>query len=217
MKKFVLSLGLLMGATCAANAQEARFGIKAGGSLTNFGGKDAADGKSKFGGHGGVFANFGINDMFSIQPEVLFSMKGAKSEDKFTGGGSSVTINSTQSLSYIDVPVLVKASTGDNAGLFFEAGPQVGFLLSANSESKGTNLPAGAVLQSAGNNKSRFNSVDFGYAVGLGYQAEGGPLIGLRYNGGIVNILNNGSTVNQDKTIRNDAFQLYVGFAFGGN
>ncbi|WP_161787220.1 hypothetical protein [Hymenobacter sp. IS2118] len=49
--------------------------------------------------------------------------------------------------------------------------------------------------------------------AGLGYQLESGPMIGLRYNGGISNI--NEGDANPNK-IRNSVFQLYAGFLFGG-
>nr|GFD13455.1 hypothetical protein [Tanacetum cinerariifolium] len=107
------SLGILAGITFASQAQSIKYGVKAGASLTNFSGKDSDGYKNKFGFNGGVAANFGLNDMFSIQPEVLYSMKGAKAN------GTDVRLN----LNYIDVPVLAKISTGET-GLFFELGPQ---------------------------------------------------------------------------------------------
>ena len=163
-------------------------------------GKDATDAKYKAGFNGGVLANFGINDMISIQPEVLYSMKGAK----YDGIGNDTKTN----LGYIDVPVLVKVATGAT-GLFFEAGPQVGFLLSSKAESGGVSVDF----------KDYTKSVDFGYAAGLGFQAESGPMVGLRYNGGFTKVGKDGSlgglTVAAAET-RNSAFQLYVGFLFGG-
>jgi len=207
MKKVMLSLGLLMAVAGAANAQ-ATFGVKAGGSLTTVNQKGDDDSKYKFGAHGGVFANFGISDMFSIQPELLFSMKGSKSEETTTIGGTTYTSKGTQSLNYIDIPVMVKVSTGgDNNGLFFEAGPQLGILLSAKNEVEVT----GAASTNT-DIKDLLNTVDFGYGVGLGYQVESGPLVGLRYNGGITDIVKD----NTGNAARNDAFQLYVGYRFGG-
>jgi hypothetical protein len=190
MKKAFLALALTLGVAGAAQAQSARFGVKAGASLTNVTGDAAADTKNKFGFNGGVMANFGLNDMFSIQPEVLYSMKGAKQD----GGDGRVNLN------YIDVPVLAKISTG-STGLFFELGPQIGFLASAKLKQNSVSVDA----------KDAFKSVDFGYAAGLGFQAESGPMVGLRYNGGFTNIGD-----DSDAKLKNSAFQLYVGFLFGG-
>lgn len=199
MKKVLLSLGLVAGLSYAAQAQGIKYGVKAGASLTNVVGDDAgSDNSYKFGFNGGVLVNFGINDMFSIQPEVLYSMKGAK-----VSGGDDARVN----LNYIDVPVMVRVATG-STGLFFEAGPQVGFLASANAKSGGSSLDV----------KDTFKSVDFGYAAGLGFQTESGAMVGLRYNGAFTNIpkeINFGGQSIQAK-VRNSAFQLYVGYMFGG-
>ncbi|MBJ6143872.1 porin family protein [Hymenobacter sp. BT559] len=196
MQKVLLSLGLLVGISFASQAQSIKYGIKAGASLTNLSGEDSDGFKNKFGFNGGVVANFGLNDMFSIQPEVLYSMKGAKE------GGTGARLN----LNYIDVPVLAKISTGET-GLFFELGPQVGFLASAKAKDDNFSI----------NYKEAFKSVDFGYAAGLGFQAASGPMIGLRYNGGFTNVgKSDNSNGVQARNIKNSAFQLYVGFMFGG-
>lgn len=183
----------------AAQAQGIKFGAKAGASLTSITGKDVDGNAYKFGFHGGLMANFAFNDMVSIQPEVLYSMKGTKDKSN-----SDNRINT----SYIDVPVMVKVATGAT-GLFFEAGPQVGFLASANYKLGGLSADV----------KDAFNKVDFGYAAGLGFQAASGPLIGLRYNGGFTNVgknySSNGISVTSGEA-KNSAFQLYVGFLFGG-
>ena len=204
MQKVLLSLGLLAGVSFAAQAQSVSYGIKAGASLTNFTGDGTGDLKNVFGFHGGLVANFAVNDAFSIQPEVLYSMKGAKSEENL---GMGYTSKSTAHLHYIDVPVLARVNAG---GLFFELGPQVGFLVAAKSKNEIT----GGVLGGTSTNdiKNELSSVDFGYAAGLGYQISNGPGIGLRYNGGLTNLdKDSGSS-----KVRNSAFQLYLTYMFGG-
>lgn len=191
MKKLVLSLALIAGISATANAQ-ARIGLKAGGSLTNLVGSDVNSAANKFGFHGGLVANLAFGDALSVQPEVLFSMKGYQSPNS-----SKDKVN----LTYIDVPVMLQYNAD---GLFFEAGPQLGFLASAKVTDGTNNRDI----------KSAFNSVDFGYAVGLGYKLETGPMVGLRYNGGITSAFKDvaGTTVKA----RNSAFQLYVGYMLGG-
>lgn len=191
MKKIILSLGLVAGIAATANAQ-ARIGLKAGGSLTNMAGSDVKSTANKFGFHGGLVANLSFSDALSVQPEVLFSMKGYQNPDN-----SKDKVN----LTYIDVPVMLQYNAD---GLFFEAGPQLGFLASAKV-TDGTNDQ---------DIKSLFNTVDFGYAVGLGYKLETGPMVGLRYNGGITSAFKDvaGTTIKA----HNSAFQLYVGYMFGG-
>jgi len=204
MKKLILSFGLLASVSYAAQAQSLTYGIKAGASLTNFTGDGAPDGKNIFGFNGGLVANIGISDAFSIQPEVLYSMKGAKTEGTF-GPGSTAKL--TTRINYIDVPVLARINA---EGLFFEAGPQLGFVVSANQklEITGTNGRSGEQ-----DIKNQTNTVDFGYVAGLGYQLSSGPGIGLRYNGAFTSA-SKGST--SSSAIRNSAFQLYLSFMFGG-
>jgi hypothetical protein len=196
MKKIVLSLGLLVGIASAANAQEVRFGLKAGVNYSTFTGGDFEDIENKIGLQAGVLANFGLSDLISIQPEVLYSQKGTQSKDDS---------DDKYKLNYVDVPVLVKVNAG---GLFFEGGPQVGFLASAKATDGTNDVDV----------KDIFNTVDFGYAVGLGYQADSGPMIGLRYNGGINKVTKSVDTPfgTFESDARNSAFQLYVGYTFGG-
>lgn len=192
MKKVILSLALLAGMAGAANAQTGvRFGLKGGINYATLTADDTDGIDSKIGLQVGALANFGLSDLISIQPEVLYSQKGAQVED-----ASDFKLK----LNYIDVPVLVKVNAG---GLFFEAGPQLGILASAKATDGDTDEDV----------KDNYNTVDFGYAVGLGYQLETGPMIGLRYNGGISNIIKDGP---DDDKVRNSAFQLYVGYTFGG-
>ncbi|TGD78247.1 porin family protein [Hymenobacter wooponensis] len=198
MKRIFLILLGTAGLAVGGYAQGARVGVKAGASLTNFVGKDSDGYDGKFGFHGGVVAELGLTDNFAIQPEVLYSMKGAKFGDL----AEDLRFNQT----YIDVPVLLKVKAD---GLFFEAGPQVGFLVGSKLKGESASVDS----------KDAFNKVDFGYAAGLGYEISNGPMIGLRYNAGI-NKVGKDANVNgvtfEAGEVRNSAFQLYLGFMFGG-
>lgn len=193
MKKLILLLLASTGIASAAHAQGARLGLKAGASLTSFVGKDAFDDFTyKFGAHGGLVAEIGITDNFAIQPEVLFSMKGTQDDND-----SDNRINQN----YIDVPVLFKVKAD---GLFFELGPQIGFLISSEDKTN----------RDSYDSKDDYKPVDFGYVAGLGYEFSSGPMIGLRYNGGLSKIPD--LDFGRDVKVSNSAFQLYVGYMFGG-
>ena len=200
MKKIVCTLALLAGLGRAARAQDVSLGLKAGGTLSNLTGADASNYSytSIYGFHAGVFANIGLSNMVALQPELLYSQKGAKYPALL---GDDII----RRLQYIDVPVLLHINAD---GLFFEAGPQVGFLLAANDQSGTVSV----------DRKSRYNAFDFGYLAGLGYQRKTGLGIGLRYNGGFTNVekaFTLGSITVQNN-IRNSAFQLYLTYSFGG-
>jgi hypothetical protein len=206
MKKLILSLGLMAGVSVAAQAQSATFGVKAGVSLTNVTGDGTSSAKNIFGFHGGLIANFAVNDAFSIQPELLYSMKGTKQEESLTFNGVTYSAKATARFHYIDVPVLARVNAG---GIFFELGPQVGFLAAANQKTEVSGAGSGS---SDDDIKSELKTVDFGYAAGLGYQLSNGPGIGIRYNGGFSDINKNSGS----SSIRNSAFQLYLSYMFGG-
>ncbi|MBD2768735.1 PorT family protein [Hymenobacter sp. BT664] len=196
MKKLVLLLSLLAGISASASAQ-VTFGVKAGPSYTNYTGPSATGetyGKVTYriGFHAGVLANLAVGDAVSIQPEVLYSQKGAKVANNH---------DNRDRLNYIDVPIMVQYKIN---GLFFEVGPQVGVLLNGKTTD-------GTVTLSLKDPKY-IKTVDFGYAGGLGYKLKSGPMFGLRYNGGITN-LEPGD--NDQPKVRNGAFQLYAGFMFG--
>ncbi|WP_051719068.1 porin family protein [Hymenobacter sp. IS2118] len=198
MKKSIISLLLIAGLHGAAHAQRSAgsnvsLGLKAGPSLSTFGGAQATNDRVIFGFHAGGFANISISDLFAFQPEILYSQKGAE----------ILSSNSTTRLSYLDVPLAFHVNTG---GLFFEAGPQVGILLTAENK----------VGTASTDRKSRYNTVDVGYLFGLGYQRKKGLGTGLRYNGGITKIgkaNTTGSTTVQND-VRNSVFQLYLTYSF---
>ena len=192
MKRIILSLGLLAGVACVANAQEARFGIKAGVNLANQTNTDVNNKKNLVGAAAGLMADFSFSDLISLHPEVLFSQKGVKFED----GGTTIKSRRT----YIDVPLLLRVKAD---GLFFEAGPQVGFLAAQKYEINNNTISTST---------NGIRKVDVGYIAGVGYQLPQGLELGVRYNGGISDVNDpSGST-----KIRNSVFQFQVGYLFGG-
>ncbi|AMR27187.1 hypothetical protein A0257_08800 [Hymenobacter psoromatis] len=209
MKKTTFMLfALLAGGSTVAHAQyrgrggNVSLGLKAGASLTNFVGPDAYDTNghrfdSRFGFHAGIFANIGFARLFAFQPELIYSQKGVK----INGADAGIRMH------YLDVPLAFHVNTD---GFFFEAGPQVGFLLAAQSE-------AGSVSYNLQSGSSKaYKDVDFGYLAGLGYQLKHGLGAGLRYNGAFSNFPT--SSMSSNSTVqtraRNSAFQLYATYSF---
>jgi hypothetical protein len=196
MKKVFLSALLLTGLAGTAQAQSnVSLGLKAGGTLSSFSGEQASNYKSIVGFHAGAFANIGFTRLFAFQPEIMYSRKGAKLS------GADFTTH----LDYVDVPLVFHVNVD---GLFFEAGPQVGFLVSAKNK-------AGSVSTDV---KPTYNTVDAGYVAGLGYQRKTGLGIGLRYNGGFTNVEKSytAGNITVQNNIRNSAFQLYLTYSLNG-
>ena len=186
MKKiFLLAMVLALFATGSLLAQVSG-GVKAGLNLADLTG-DVSDVKMKVGYHFGGFINLDLTEQLSLQPELLFNAVGA-SED---GGDGKININ------YISVPVMVLYSFGN---VNIQAGPQIGFLLSAKRKDNGEDEDI----------KDLFKSTDFGFNLGLG--ADFGKLnASARYCIGLSNIGD-----DEDVEIKNGVFQIALGLKLFG-
>jgi hypothetical protein len=221
MKKTILSLALLAGAAGAANAQTGiKVGLKGGFNGATFSGADSKGSEYKAGFAAGALINFGVSDNFSIQPELLYSQKGA-SVDNYQGT-NNLTLKST--LGYLDVPIMFRYNIGeDGKGFFVELGPQGSFVLHNRD-----------FFQSSGNKQTEntstndLNKVVIGYAGGIGYQLTSGLSLGLRYTGDFSKVYKDGQSTTlkaasgtsapfvQNPVVQNSVFQFQVGYAFGG-
>ena len=222
MKKTILSLALLAGITSAAHAQTGvTYGIKGGYNLATFSGTDSKGSQYKSGFAAGGFLNFGLSDLFSVQPELLYSQKGA-SIDNFQGNGTT-TFKST--LGYLDVPIMLRINAGENGkGLFFEAGPQGSFVIHNRDFTQTGNTST----QTTDNTSTDdLNKVVIGYVAGLGYQLTSGLTLGIRYTGDASQVYKDGASKNYitsatkglngvNPSVHNSVFQFQVGYAFGG-
>lgn len=199
MHRIFLSILLTTTASVAA-AQNVRFGVKAGPSYTKFRGVDPAQLSSasnayRLGFHAGVLAEVKVTDTFSVQPELLYSQKGAKNK---------LVSEIYDVFSYLDLPIMVKARLGET-GFFLEGGPQFGYLLRATS----------TFMDYSYNVRDSYEKVDVGYAAGLGYQLASGPLLGFRFNGGLTRLnqpIISGGQIRATENMWNNAFQLYAGY-----
>lgn len=217
MKKAILSLVLLAGAAGVANAQTGvKYGVKGGFNGSTFSGADSKGTEYKAGFAAGAFLNFGISDNFSIQPEFLYSQKGASVDGIGYGTGVNAKTDGTakQTLGYLDVPIMFRYNIGeDGKGFFVEAGPQGSFVLHSRyfEEDGGGREISG----SRDTSTDPLNKVVIGYVGGLGYQITSGLQLGLRYTGDFSQVYkqdqNNGAL-----NVHNSVFQFQVGYAFGG-
>src|SRR5690606_29703663 len=185
MKKINLPLlGLVAVSTTAVAKQEVKFGPKAGVNFANISGKDAEDNKMLIGFHVGAFAEIKFNDKFAIQPEILYSAQGAKQESSQTIVGVTTSSETTAKTSYINVPIMAKYYVAPSFAV--ELGPYVGFLMSADAESKTT--VGSATAEDETDMKDFTNSIDFGLGAGVSYNLDNGFFIGARYNLGLTKI-----------------------------
>ncbi|MDH3708933.1 MAG: PorT family protein [Cyclobacteriaceae bacterium] len=186
-KRFALFLITSL-AFAPVKAQDIKFGAKAGVNLATLQ-PDLPDPANKTGFHLGGMAEIPLMDMLSLQPELLYSAQGVKDE---SDDDEVVRLN------YLTVPVLAKYYVID--GLSIEAGPQFGFLLTAEFEDNGETDDI----------KDNTKSVDVGLAIGAGYKLENGLNFCLRYYlGSDIN------DIGEDpEKFKNRVFQISVGYFF---
>ncbi|KOP37427.1 PorT family protein [Flavobacterium sp. WLB] len=207
MKKVILSAIAVM-AFGMANAQDVKFGLKGGLNVSNFSGDtEGIDFKSRFGFNAGGFVEIKFSEKFALQPEVLYSTQGAK-VDNFNldvDGIGTVNADVAFNLAYINVPVMFKYFAAEKFSL--EAGPQIGFLVSAETKTKVDGYGSSKV-----DIKDNFESIDFGLNLGAGYDFTENFSAGVRYNLGLANIAK--TEEGDDSKVHNGVFSLSVGYKF---
>ena len=194
MKKIVLFLGILF--CVQTNAQSSKreegivLGVKGGLNMSNFMG-DVKDQGMRTSIHLGLLAEIIVSDNFSVQPELLYSGQGS------TYTGSAPGFARTK-LDYLTVPVLGKFGLTDK--LSFEAGPQLGFLVSAKRKTNTSNDKIEGV-----------KTLDFGLNAGLEYELGSGVIFQGRYNLGLTDT---GLTGDSNKRASNSVIQFSIGYLF---
>ncbi len=150
---------LLIAGSLQQTAAQIKFGPMAGVNFSDMTGDTNSDGLL-FGYHLGFLVNFGVTDYFMVEPQLLYSTKGA-SLDK-------VDLN----LSYIEIPIWLRYQL--SSGLNFNVGPYAGILVSAKVDDEDA--------------KDNYKGLDYGLAAGLGYQFSSGLGLMASYSAGMADI-----------------------------
>jgi hypothetical protein len=198
MKKLLLIIAvILLGFNVTAQDTSTsdngfRFGVKAGVNFSDITGKDVSsyNGRTSF--HAGVVSEVMISDKFAFQPELLYSSQGSDYDDEGYSG--------TVTLDYLNIPLMAKYYVSGEFSL--EAGPQIGFLMSAKDD------------YGSGEDdiKDYLKSTDFGLNFGVGYKLESGLNFGARYNLGLSDL--NDSDFDQGSSVKNSVIQVSIGYMF---
>jgi len=153
----------LLGQETVGNSDQ--YGVKAGINFAELFGDDAIpESDRKVGYSFGIYGAFKISKAIKIQPEVIWSLQGQKSESK-----------GRYDISYINIPVMLKWVEGR---FYSELGPQLGILTINTSK----DVPDDIRLEN-------FETFDFSMNIGAGYEVFEDWTIGLRYIQGLTNIV----------------------------
>ena len=204
MKKLLLFVAVAALTIGTAQSQELRIGVKAGVNFASIGGDftDDYDGRTSF--HLGGLVEIPISEKFAIQPELLYSGQGAKSEYDDSFGDSIVTGKEKLKLDYINIPIMAKYYIME--GLSVEAGPQFGLLLSAKNEFEISDFRGDESVNV--DVKDFYKTLDIAFGFGSSYRLNNGLFFSARYVIGLTDI-----TDDSYKT-RNGVLQLSGGFSF---
>jgi len=175
MKKYI-SILFIFGLSYSSFSQD--FGLKAGLNI----GKErisaagvtvTSDASISF--LAGVYSSFSVSDQISLAPEIIYSVDGGEfNVQGFTG---------KDRLSYISVPLLIKYRPIEKFNL--HAGPQLGFLINAETEINGQTIDISEGIKStnfsfAFGGETNFDNLNVGirYILGLSNISEDTDLTG---------------------------------------
>ncbi|MCD0466269.1 porin family protein [Flavobacterium sp. ENC] len=186
--KLLFAVTLFMTATFGAlHAQSenvtTEFGVKGGFNMSNLydDNNDPDDNNVLYGFNAGVYATLPISDYIAIQPELLFTTKGAKLEynNAFAEGDAKFKLN------YIELPLLVRVNVTKNFNI--QAGGYASYLVSSKVTGSG-DFDFNEDVDT-----DDLNKFDAGLSAGLGVDFS--PVsIGVRYNYGL-------TTVGKERTV----------------
>ncbi|MGL2963256.1 porin family protein [Flavobacterium sp. RSB2_4_14] len=213
MNKVILTIATVL-VVSFANGQEKetsgndviKFGVKAGVNFANL--TASEDLTMKVGFHIGGFMEYKLSKKFTLQPELLYSTQGAKYQGSDALSGYIISGESNYKLAYLNLPVMAKYYVSSKFSL--EAGPQIGFLLSAKNEFDYSGTLLGEPISESGevDIKDDFNAFDYGINFGAGYDFNDKISLGLRYNLGLSDV---SDFYYFDK---NSVIQLSLGYKF---
>jgi hypothetical protein len=190
MKFFATVAMAAMLFTTNASAQHVNIGIKGGLNVYNINNDNDAKYDPKVGFNVGLLGHIHLAKQLAFQPELVYSSQGAK----FTTSGVETKLN----LGYINIPMLIQYMF-DN-GFRLQAGPQVGFLVSAKAKVGSTEIDL----------KDNLKKVDFALGAGIGYvHPSTGFGVDARYNLGLSNINENSTVKSYNRGLQVGVFYLF--------
>ncbi len=194
MRKIILLLITILSINLHAQKSKREegivIGIKGGVNFSNFIGVIEDQGiRSSI--HIGLLAEIMVSDNFSIQPEILYSKQGSTYTGNIPGFFRT-------KLDYISLPVEGKFKITEK--ISFEAGPQLGILMSSRLKTNNSNLKIEGL-----------KTLDFAINAGLQYNINKGAFVQGRY---VFGLTDTGLSGNSNNRNTNSVIQLSIGYLF---
>lgn len=183
----------------SAQQSTARAGIKGGLNVSNLYAGNVDDANARYGFNIGIYGQIFSTPTFAIQPELLYTTKGAEAIYNTVLGDQTTRF----SLNYLELPVLAVFKLGPSAEI--HAGGYASYLVNANVKY------SGIVNGTDELNRSNFKSGDAGLVGGFGLNF-GSIQVGARYNLGLVEIANSTAARTLLGDSKNSCATLYIAF-----
>ncbi len=178
------------------------FGAEFGPNICKFEGDKIEDTRAStfYGLCGGLFLDYELTEGFSLQPEILYSEKGAIY--KYGYGETIIALN------YLEIPLLMKVSFMEgNLKPAILVGPSCGILLRAKRKVENSVIPSLSGEFDATDEVKRF---DFGWALEVGceyFTGWGSISLGVR---SVKSVVSNDDS-GRDLNLRNRVFSVLAG------
>jgi Outer membrane protein beta-barrel domain len=167
-----------------------------GANVASVNGDNADSFDSRIGINGGVLVRTTASDQIDVETGLVYSQQGADySESMYSG---------KYKLDYLNIPIMARFQVAD--GFVLQAGPQIGFLMSATDEYDFDGESGEEDV------KDFLKGTDFGINLGAGYEFPGGFGIDATYNLGLTNIAD--SPDLSDVNWKHGVIQLRLSYAF---
>lgn len=193
MKTIKISIIALLTVFIIQSAEaQVSLGIKGGLNFANINtSSPGAAYNSRTGYHAGAFVLIKLAKL-GIQPEFIYSQQG--STIQFNGS------NFDANFTYLNIPIIAKLYV--IGGFNLQAGPQFGFLMSANGPVNNNGTVSSQDI------KGTLNGSDISVALGGGFDFPFGMSLDARYNLGVSDV----NTSASASAIKNQVIQISLGF-----
>jgi opacity protein-like surface antigen len=190
-----------------------RFGVMAGVNSSTIALDPEQEGVARRTGFiGGVYLNFPLGATLSVQPELLYSMKGADSDDDIDDPADFHQ-------DYLELPVLLRAdfAAGSAVRPYLFAGPTFSYRVRCNVSGQGISIDCDEFTDTPGEDIPEFKKFDLGAALGGGVTfgvGTGSALnLGVRYTLG-ASSFTDPAPGNEGDEAKNRALSFTVGLEF---
>lgn len=192
MKKIILALFI---AICVLgisnlNAQNIKYGVRAGLNSSTFNEKGDSDAGVKFGYYIGGFAEIKLNTNFAVQPELQYASYGAE----YNNGDSNMNLN------YLVLPIVFKYYATEKFNI--QLGPKLAYNLVAEAEQGSITIDL-----KANDDFFDLNDFDYGFVFGFGYDFNEKFALDTRFDYSFREIYKDSESYNM-------AFQFGISYKF---